>query len=68
MVYRINQEAVTSTGIFLSTEVSSQERETSQRFTVVQKDRLNAFEGFDRHGRVHVRSQKGEVQTENMKK
>lgn len=46
----------------------TQKRGTIQRWAVVQKDQLYAFENFNRHGRVHVRSQREKMQTDNMKK
>lgn len=66
-VHSSNQEEATSTRNFLNAEVGLQERATSQGYSVVQQDRLDAFGDFNRHIRVYVRCQKKAVQTANMK-
>lgn len=64
---RVNQEEATSTRIYLKSEISSKQGGTSQCCTLVVDNELDAFEDFNRHGHVYVKSQQQNIQANNMK-
>lgn len=68
MAHRVNQVEAIRTYYFLNPEVGSRERETSLSCTVVQQNQLDTIVDFNRQGRVHVRGQRKDGQTDNMQK